>query len=106
MGDSRCLTDQVASRAESARGPLPSHDLKEPVTMRHQVLLVLVGVMAMGATTASPQVGGPTGSNAGITRRVMVDERTVQVVRSTYAPKTVEPPGPHEFDVVIIPLSD
>jgi hypothetical protein len=50
-------------------------------------------------------VGSRTTSTPGITRRVMIDERTVQAVRSTYQPGTAEPPGPHMFDVVCVPLS-
>lgn len=43
--------------------------------------------------------------SAEITRRLLVDERAVQVVRSTYPPGAVEPPGPHAFDVVVVPLT-
>jgi mannose-6-phosphate isomerase-like protein (cupin superfamily) len=46
-----------------------------------------------------------TTTEPGITRRLMIDQRTVQVVRSTYEPGAAEPRGPHRFDVVIVPLS-
>jgi quercetin dioxygenase-like cupin family protein len=64
-------------------------------------LLAMLIVSVVGAQV----VGSRTTSAPGIIRRVMVDERTVQAVRSTYQPGAVEPPGPHSFDVVIVPLS-
>jgi mannose-6-phosphate isomerase-like protein (cupin superfamily) len=64
--------------------------------------LVLLTASILGAQV----VGSRTTSAPGITRRVMIDERTVQVVRSTYQPGAVEPAGPHSFDVVCVPLSE
>lgn len=62
-------------------------------------------VLLTTSILAAQVVGSRTTSAPGITRRVTVDERTVQVVRSTYQPGAVEPLGPHSFDVVIVPLS-
>jgi mannose-6-phosphate isomerase-like protein (cupin superfamily) len=64
-------------------------------------------VMALlSLTTLTAQVrDSRTTSEPGITRRLVIDQRTVQVVRSTYQPGAVEPRGPHGFDVVIVPLS-
>jgi quercetin dioxygenase-like cupin family protein len=46
----------------------------------------------------------PTHSTASITRTVIVDRGGLQAVRVRYAPGAVEPPGPHVYDVVIVPL--
>src|SRR4029077_21052554 len=53
-------------------------------------------VMALLAlTTLTGQVrDSRTTSEPGITRRLVIDQRTVQVVRSTYQPGAVEPNGP------------
>jgi mannose-6-phosphate isomerase-like protein (cupin superfamily) len=64
-------------------------------------------VMALLAlTTLTAQIrDSRTTSEPGITRRLVIDQRSVQVVRSTYQSGAVEPRGPHSFDVVIVPLS-
>ena len=46
-----------------------------------------------------------TTSDSGISRRLVIDQKSVQVVRSTYSSGALEPPGPHSFDVVIVPLT-
>jgi len=70
-------------------------------------LTIAISVLSLTIASAlyAQVVGSRTTSAPGITRRVVVDERTVQVVRSTYQPGAAEPPGPHSFDVVIVPLS-
>lgn len=73
--------------------------------MKRLTLGAALLAMLIASIVGAQVVGSRTTSAPGITRRVMVDERTVQVVRSTYQPGAVEPPGPHSFDVVIVPLS-
>ena len=69
-------------------------------------LIVAISLLVLLKPCAVAQVvGSSTTSTREINRRVMVDERTVQVVRSRYQPGAAEPPGYHSFDVVIIPLS-
>lgn len=73
--------------------------------MRRLFLICGAGaLMAMTAVTAQVR-DSRTASDSGVSRRLLIDQKTVQVVRSTYKPGTVEPPGPHSFDVVIVPLS-
>jgi len=73
--------------------------------MRSRFLICGAGVLiAIAAVTAQVRDSRTT-SDSGITRRLVIDERTVQVVRSTYKQGAVEPPGPHSFDVVIVPLT-
>lgn len=76
---------------------------------RRQLLLSTLGVGSIALitmVTATAQVrNSSTTSDSGVVRRLVIDEKTVQAVRSTYRPGMVEPPGPHSFDVVIVPLS-
>ncbi len=73
--------------------------------MRSQ--FVICGAVALIAVVAvMAQVrDSRTTSDSGISRLLVIDEKTVQVVRSTYESGAVEPPGPHSFDVVIVPLT-
>jgi quercetin dioxygenase-like cupin family protein len=71
---------------------------------RFVICCAAAALMTIGATTAQVRDSRIT-SDAGITRRLLIDEKTVQVVRSTYKSGVVEPPGPHSFDVVIVPLT-
>ena len=64
-----------------------------------------VGLLAMMAFAAQVR-DSRTASEGGITRRLMVDEPSVQAVRSTYRPGATELRGPHRFDVVLVPLSE
>jgi mannose-6-phosphate isomerase-like protein (cupin superfamily) len=62
-------------------------------------------LIAMAAVTAQVRDSRTT-SDSGISRRLVIDEKTVQVVRSTYKSGALEPPGPpHSFDVVLVPLT-
>lgn len=73
--------------------------------MRSRFFLCGAGVLiAMAAATAQLRDSRTT-SDSGISRRLVIDEKTVQVVRTTYKPGAVELPGPHSFDVVIVPLT-
>lgn len=73
--------------------------------MRSRFLICGAGVLiAIGAVMAQVRDSRTT-SDSGITRLLLIDEKTVQVVRSTYKPGAVEPPGPHSFDSVIVPLT-
>lgn len=63
-----------------------------------------VALTAMAAVTAQVRESRIT-SDSGISRRLVIDEKSVQVVRSTYKAGAVEPPGPHSFDVVIVPIT-
>jgi quercetin dioxygenase-like cupin family protein len=58
----------------------------------------------MAAVTAQVRDSRTT-SESGISRRLVIAEKTVQVVRSTYKSGALEPPGPHSFDVVLVPLT-
>ncbi len=61
----------------------------------------------LALTTFAAQVrDSRTASQSGITRRIMIDERNVQAVRSTYQPGPAKPRGPHAFDVMIVPLNE
>ncbi len=64
-----------------------------------------VALTAMAAVTAQVRNSRMVTSDSGISRRLVIDEKNVQVVRSTYKAGAVEPPGPHSFDVVIVPLT-
>jgi mannose-6-phosphate isomerase-like protein (cupin superfamily) len=46
----------------------------------------------------------PTQSTDTIARSVIVDRGGFQAVRVEYAPGAIEPPGPHAYDVVIVPI--
>lgn len=61
-------------------------------------------LIAMAVVTAQVR-NSRTASEPGIKRQLVIDEKTVQVVRSTYESGALEPPGPHSFDAVIVPLS-
>ena len=63
-----------------------------------------VALTGMAVVTAQVRVSRIT-SDPGISRRLVIDEKNVQVVRSTWKAGAVEPPGPHSFDVVIVPLT-
>lgn len=65
---------------------------------------LVVAMLALPTLTAQVRDSRTT-SEPGITRRLVIGQGTVQVVRSTYEPGAVEPRGPHPFDVVIVPLS-
>lgn len=71
--------------------------------MRSRFLICGAVVIAM-AVTAQVRDSRTT-SDSGISRRLVINEKTVQVVRSTYKPGALEPPGPHSFDVVVVPLT-
>ena len=74
--------------------------------MRSRFLICGAGVLvAIGVVTAQVRDSRTT-SGSGISRRLIIDEKTVQVVRSTYESGAHEPPGPHSFDVVIVPLTE
>jgi quercetin dioxygenase-like cupin family protein len=71
-----------------------------------KVSIAYLVVTLLVLTTLTAQVrDSRTTSGPGITRRLVIDQKSVQVVRSTYEPGAVEPRGPHPFDVVIVPLS-
>jgi mannose-6-phosphate isomerase-like protein (cupin superfamily) len=65
---------------------------------------LVTAVLALTTLTAQVRDSRTT-SDGGITRRLVIDERTVQAVRATYGPGVAEPLGPHSFDVVMVPLT-
>ena len=67
--------------------------------------LVLAGTLIAIAVVTAQVRDSRTTSESGVNRRLVIDEKTVQVVRSTYKPGFVEPPGTHSFDVVLVPLT-
>lgn len=58
------------------------------------ILLTLVGLLQAPPATSSETIA----------RTVLADRDGFQAVRVTYAPGAVEPPGPHGYDVVIVPI--
>lgn len=44
-------------------------------------------------------------ADAGITKSMLIDKPNVQVVHVTCRPGAIEPPGPHPYDVVLVPLN-
>lgn len=72
--------------------------------MRSRFLICGAGVLIAMAAVMAQVRDSRTTSDSGISRRLVIDEKTVQVMRTTYRPGAVEPPGPHSFDVVIVPL--
>lgn len=73
--------------------------------MRSRFLICGAGALIAIAAVVAQVRESRTTSDSGISRRLVIDEKTVQVVRTTYEPGAVEPPGPHSFDVVIVPLT-
>lgn len=73
--------------------------------MQRTTLIVLsvavVGTFAMLVHSADSHTSG----DSGITKRMVIDELKVQVVRLSYGPGATEPPGPHPYDVVLVPLN-
>ena len=73
--------------------------------MHRRFLICGAGALiAIAAVTAQVR-DSRTASTLGISQRLVIDEKSVQVMRTTYKPGAVEPPGPHSFDVVIVPLT-
>jgi quercetin dioxygenase-like cupin family protein len=79
------LLNQAAGRDIRQSPKSVVFQLEEPVRHGSNGATILVGL-----------IGWMRGS---------IDERMVQVVRSTYKSGAIEPPGPHSFDVVIVPLT-
>jgi quercetin dioxygenase-like cupin family protein len=73
--------------------------------MRTRFLMCSAGILIAIATVTAQVRDSRTTSDSGITRRLVIDQKKVQVVRSTYKSGAAEPPGPHPFDVVIVPLT-
>jgi len=73
--------------------------------MRSRFLVCGGGALIAIAAVAAQVRDFRTTSDAGISRRLVIDEKTVQVMRTMYRPGAVEPAGPHSFDVVIVPLT-
>lgn len=73
--------------------------------MRSRFLVCGAGVLISMAVVTAQVRDSRTTSDSGISRRLVLDEKSVQVVRSTYTSGAVEPAGPHSFDVVIVPLT-
>ncbi len=72
---------------------------------RTTFIVVLVAGSAIFSTAAS-SVDLHTSADAGITKRMVIDEPKVQVVRVTVAPGASEPAGSlHPYDVVLVPLN-
>src|SRR5215813_7376084 len=67
-------------------------------------VLVIVA-MAILAPALAQIKGGKTNTEPGITRRLLIDQPTVQTVRTSYAPGARESRGPHPYDVVLVPLN-
>jgi quercetin dioxygenase-like cupin family protein len=62
---------------------------------------------ALGATphAQAPPVAGPT-SEPGVSREVVVEQKNLRVTRAIRDAGSVEAPGTHAMDVLIIPTSD
>ncbi len=71
---------------------------------RNSIVFLVLSLLAISAVIAQVR-DLHTASEPGFTRRLVIDQPTVQVVRSTYAPGASEPPGPHSFDVVLVPVN-
>lgn len=73
--------------------------------MQRTTIIVLsvaaVGVFVMAARSIDLQAS----SDAGITKSMLIDKPNVQVVHVTCRPGAIEPPGPHPYDVVLVPLN-
>ncbi len=64
-------------------------------------------ILFLGLSSLPAQVrDSRTESDKGVRRRLLINEKSVQVVRSTYLPGVAEPPGAHSFDVVLVPLGE
>ena len=72
--------------------------------MRSRLFILAVTLIEIAVVTAQVPDTRTT-SEAGVTRRLVIDEKSVQVVRSTYLSGFVEAPGTHPFDVVLVPLT-
>jgi len=53
----------------------------------------------------SPQLS-PINSTEPIQQSVIAETRTLQALRVKYAPGAADPPGPHVYDVIIVPIED
>ncbi len=73
--------------------------------MRSRLFLCGAGVLIAMAVVTAQVRNSSTASDSGVIRRLVIDEKTVQVVRSTYESGAHETPGSHSFDVVIVPQS-
>lgn len=62
---------------------------------------LLLGV----AIAAWAQMANSGPADAGVSRAVLVQQKSVEVLRVRREPGSVEPAGTHPFDVVIIPLA-
>jgi quercetin dioxygenase-like cupin family protein len=74
--------------------------------MLSRLFICGAGVLVAMAVVPAQVRDSRTTTDSGISRRLTIDEKTVQVVRSTYESGAHEPPGPHSFDVVIVPLTE
>ncbi len=70
--------------------------------MHRTTFIVLLVAMAGFSCDGSPR---SSSADAGITKRVLIDKPNVQVLHQTYLPGAIEPPGPHPYDVVLVPLN-
>ena len=73
--------------------------------MHSRLFLCSAGILIATAAVSAQVQNSRTASEPGVNRRLVIDEKTVQVARSTYESGAHETPGSHSFDVVIVPLS-
>jgi quercetin dioxygenase-like cupin family protein len=74
--------------------------------MQRTTLLVLLMAGVAIFAVAARSVDLHTSAGAGFTKQMVIDKPKVQVVRVTAAPGAIEPPGPHAYDVVLVPLNE
>lgn len=65
-----------------------------------------LGFALLGATVYA-QVPKPAATpEPGVTREILFEEKAFKVTRTTRAPGSVEAPGPHAMEVLIIPTAE
>ena len=74
-------------------------------SMQRTTLIVLLVAVAAVFAMAARSVDSHTSADTGITKRMLIDKPNVQVLHQTYLPGAIEPPGPHPYDVVLVPLN-
>jgi len=62
--------------------------------------------VALGAVVHAQTAHPPSAPEAGVARKVLVDEKAFRVTHTTRDGGSVEAPGAHAMDVLIIPISE
>ena len=74
--------------------------------MRAKEILKAFGFMSLGAVAYAQTPHPPSAVERGVTRTVLFDEKAFRVTRTLREGGTVEAPGTHAMDVLIIPVSE